>query len=442
MSAGPTTSATVRVLGPLAPDFAWDGTRLYGDLGPGGPVPLGLRGAAASVRPGDAGRWRLLRDPLGLNKLFWSRDAAGAVVVAANPQRLVRAGHPFSAVRSLPRGCVVDLDPAGAEASHSLVPEGWFSPQDEAPQLEAIAAALRSSVSGYLAAVAAAHPGTRAYVCLSGGLDSSGIAALAREHFGDLVAVSFDLQRPGRRASEDRLAAERLCRDLDLPLLTATATQDDLLAHLDTVLVEGIDWRDFNVHAALVNAVLAVAIEESAARDGVRPLVLTGDLANEFLADYHPERYRDTTYYALPRLQADVLRASLVRGLDTSHREVGVFGAWGLPVVQPYAAAVDAYLALPTAFLAQEGHKQHLCRSAFGTLLPGYIYDRPKTRAQVGDPEVGGVLAACVDNGVDGAWLRQRFAALHGVDDPRDLDRFMRAGVYRSAVPTLTELPL
>jgi len=163
--------------------------------------------------------------------------------------------------------------------------------------------------------------------------------------------------------------AERLCHDLGIPLLKATVRPERLLDHLDTVLVEGIDWRDFNVHAGLVNAVLAEAVAATKARE---PIVFTGDLANEFLADYHEEKYQGETYYRLPRLSPGALRASLVRGLDTSNREVGVFAAWGLPIVQPYAVAVDAYLDLPNSFLRLPDAKQQLCRSVFGDLVPSF----------------------------------------------------------------------
>jgi hypothetical protein len=54
---------------------------------------------------------------------------------------------------------------------------------------------IREALDGYLAAIAAAGPGARAFVCLSGGLDSSGIAALGREHFTGVLGVSFDLAR-------------------------------------------------------------------------------------------------------------------------------------------------------------------------------------------------------------------------------------------------------
>lgn len=422
--------SAVRVIGELDRNFAWDGSTLYD----GGEPPAQLRGAAAAVEPAGPHRWRVVRDPLGLNKLFWARCEDGAIEFAARPIRLIEQGHPLEDIRAFPCGAVLDLNSSEREAAQYSI-----AANDEGePDVGAIAAEIRAKLDGYLAALAAAYPAARVFVCLSGGLDSSGIAVLAREHFSDVVAVSFDLRARGRQASEDRATAIRLARELGMSLLEATATRDELFAHLDTVLVEGIDWRDFNVHAALVNAVLAEAIAAALPDSSQAPsvLVLTGDLANEFLADYHPERYRGSTYYALPRLQPAALRASLVRGLDSCHREIGVFAAWKLPVVQPYAAAVDAYMALPGDFIALEDRKEQLCRAVFGKLLPDYILSRPKVRAQAGSPSLGGgVLAACVDRGIDSLWLRRRFAELHRAADVRVLDRFIRAGRYRGALP-------
>lgn len=430
---------SVRLLGRLEPDFAWDGERLLGepDFVPGTDRLADLRGAASSAAAGASGAWRLLRDPLGINKLFWASDAEKNILVAARPHLLVEAGVRFEEVRAIPAGSVVDLEKGVAPEEHSLVPECWFASRKPA-RMEAgvLATRIRAKLDGYLSALAAAHPRSEVFVCLSGGLDSTGIAVLMREHFRNVVAVSFDLRRPGGRASEDRRVAERLAGDLGIPLLEADATEDLLFEMIDTVLLEGVDWRDFNVHAALVNAVLGRAIS-GAAMD--RPaMVFTGDLANEFLADYEPERYGGLTHYRLPRLSPASIRNHLVRGLDTSHREAGVFSAWDLPVVQPYAVAVDEYLKLSEDFLRLEDRKQRLNRMAFGDLIPDYIFSRGKVRAQVGDPDAGGgVLAACVDRGFDGEWLRRRFAALHGVSDLSALDKFIRAGRYLAAAPSL-----
>ena len=163
--------------------------------------------------------------------------------------------------------------------------------------------------------------------------------------------------------------------------------------------------------------------------------MFTGDLANEFLIDYQPEDYRGITYYRLPRLDPLTLRASLIRGLDTSHREVGIFASHDLSVVQPYAVAVDAYVSLPADFLALDDRKQQLSRAIFGTRLPGYVYERPKVRAQIGSSDGGGVLGVCIDRGIDQEWLMKRFAQLHetSVDE---LARFLRGGVYRTGIPS------
>jgi asparagine synthetase B (glutamine-hydrolysing) len=430
----------LRLLSRLDPNFAWDGSRIYhpSDFRPELGPPDILRGAAASVESGPSGAWRLLRDPLGINKLFWVEDGDGSVVLSARPYLLVEAGHRFEEVRSVPSGSVVDLLPGNPSAEErSLVPDSWFAPRKGPDvEVEVLAGRIRDTLDRYLHALATAYPRAQAFVCLSGGLDSTGIAALVREHFLDAVAISFDLRRPGSRASEDRRMAQRLADDLGLPLLEADATEDEIFEMLDTVLLEGIDWRDFNVHAGLVNAVLARTIYDAATDR--RVLVFTGDLANEFLADYEPEEYRDATYYRLPRLRPAVLRDSLVRGLDTSHREIGVFAAWSLPVVQPYAVAVDDYLMLGNDFLRSADRKGRLCRGIFRDLVPDYVYSRPKARAQVGNENTGGgVLAACVDQGFDGDWLRRRFATLHGVTDPTALDKFIRAGRYSAAVPPL-----
>jgi asparagine synthetase B (glutamine-hydrolysing) len=428
----------IRQLGALDPNFAWDGTRLCddADLAREG-LAARLRGSATFVgRAGPSGRWRILRDPLGINKLFWVIDDRGTAVLAARPRTLVDEGHPLRDIRAIPRGSVTELDPIEAEtAEHSLVPRAWAEPSADR-DIERAGRRIRATLDRYLHALASKHRSAQAFVCLSGGLDSSGVAALVRAHFPDAVAVSFDLERRGSR-SDDRTVAARLARELGMPLLEATVSAEELLAPLDTVLVEGIDWRDFNVHAGLVNAALAAAIAEAAPSTGA--LVFTGDLANEFLVDYQPERYRGATYYELPRLQPSALRTSLVRGLDACHREVGVFGAWGLPVVQPYAVAVDFYLALAEDFLRVPDRKARLCRAIFGELLPSYVYSRPKARAQVGSTAVeGSVLGLCVDRGIDANRLRTRFAQLHGVDEPADLGRFIRAGRYRASASVLS----
>jgi asparagine synthetase B (glutamine-hydrolysing) len=426
----------VTFLGAPDPVLAWTGTGVYAtdDVTAGVPPPARLDGPAAAAQPLDGGGVRLFRDRLGLGKLFWARDGEGALVLAARPAELVRAGHALDQIMSLPRGRMVELDAGDRPVAEAAIgPAGPRRTQEAS--LAETGAEICATLDSYLAAVASTFPGRRACICLSGGLDSSTIAVLARRHFPALTAVSFDLARPGRRESEDRAGARRLAADLDIPVIEATVMVEKLLSYLDLVLVAGIDWRDFNVHCGLVNATLAEAIVEAGADEGVPPLVITGDLPNELVVDYHTETYRGASYYKLPRLEPAALRMILVNGLDTCHREIGVFGAFGLTVAQPYAACVDAYLGLPADFLKVEDRKERLVREIVGAALPDYIYRRSKVRAQIGDLHDGGTLAACIDHGIDAAWLRRRFAELHAVRDEQALDRFIRAGRYRAAIP-------
>jgi asparagine synthetase B (glutamine-hydrolysing) len=427
----------IHVVGGLDANFAWDGERVYEarDFGPGVRVPVELRGAAVSVASGSPSSWRIVRDPLGINKLFWAPTPEGPTL-AARPKRLVDQGCAFDAIRAIPRGSVIDLSEGSAESRvHRINP---VAKEAEQSSLAELGATIRSVLDRYLVAVAEANKGAHFFVCLSGGLDSSGIAALARDRFPGMTAVSFDLERK-RGESEDRRVARRLARDLDLPLMCVTASPTSLLEKLDVVLGEGIDWRDFNVHTGLVNGAIAEAIGASGSTN-TRKIVLTGDLANELLADYGEEHYRGKTYYELPRMSQPALRDALVRGLDTSNREVGVFAAWGTEVVQPYAAVADLYLSLPASILDSTKAKQKVARAVFGDLLPEYVYGRAKVRAQVGSSQQDhGVLGLCIDNHIDAQYLHNRFAYIHRVTGAA-LNRFIRGGTYRSEVPGLPQV--
>jgi asparagine synthetase B (glutamine-hydrolysing) len=424
----------VRIEGELDPTNAWDGNRSYGE------TPLtrepdalaDLRGGAAWVVGDDLHGWQVLRDPLGINKLFWARDGDGSVVFASRPRRLVDAGMRFEEVRAIPPGTVAQIRSIDQPTVRSIIPDAWFSTDRPAAEgVEVVGSRIRRTLIRFLEAVRSSFGGHRVFVCLSGGLDSSGIAALAREIFPDTVAVSFDLKRTSGGPSDDRLAGERVATDLGLQCLDVTVTEDELLGRLDSVLIEGIDWRDFNVHAGLVNAALADGIADIDATS----IVLTGDLANEFLVDYEPEWYAGSEHYRLPRLRPGALRTSLVRGLDTSNRELGIFAARGLRLLQPYAVAADAFLSLAEDVLDRPGRKQALGRVVFGAAVPDHVYSRHKVRAQVGSATGGGVLGLCLDRGIDAVWLQRRFCELHGIEDPAELDRFMRAGRYRAGIP-------
>ncbi len=415
--------------GPVS-DFTWQDGRF---------APVGVSAARLERIGGLWGQFALhtrddradvlVRDRLGVNKLFFTVTAAGDVESSNYLADLLWRGHQLRDIWSVPAGHMVRIAPRTGE--YKLVPHtvlAYDAPR-EAP-LDALVDGIRRALTFTFERLAAALRGRRIFVNLSGGLDSTVVALLAREHFDAITAVTFamDDEQSGSDLSFARLVAEHA----RIPLEVVRASPDDVVALLDTVLVYGQDWRDFNVHCGLVNAAIGRGLRARLGEDAglQRPVLLTGDTMNELVADYSPVVYRNIEYYTLPKVPMDRLRRVLVAGLDAGDREVGIFNAFGFDVIQPYALAADALIAVPGAVLAAPRAKQELVRAVMGDRVPAAVYDRPKVRAQVGSTEGGGTLAVLADRGIDAIRLQQRFAELFGID-VRELQSLIRGGLYR-----------
>lgn len=378
----------------------------------------------------------LARDLLGVHKLFFAIDGDG--VESANYLvELLRAGHPLERIFSVPAGYCLRLHPG--ERRYELRRWGALEfgtctgERTRRSERARLAASIRSALESTFCMLAERYAGHPVYVTLSGGLDSTTIAALAREHFPRLCAVTFALREPREAGpGADLFFARRVATDLGIPHTEVLARPDEVLALLDEVLVYGQDYRDFNVHCGLVNAALGKALRARHPA-GPRPIVLSGDVMNELMADYSPVKYRGREYFGLPRLDRGLIRRFLVGGLDAGDREVGIFARRGVETVQPYALCAREYAALPADMIRASGAKAELVRAVMGTRIPPYVLARPKVRAQVAvEGEPGGTLALLVDRGFDQARLKARFARLLGLEAPavRDL---MRAGHHRFA---------
>jgi asparagine synthetase B (glutamine-hydrolysing) len=389
-----------------------------------------VAGRFAFAEPGGDGRVRLTRDPLGLNKLFYACHESRGVLAGNYVHDLVGAGAPFEAVYSVPAGSRVTLDPQ----RRTLTTERYFRLADFAPgeraEFDQRIARCREGLESTFAWLAERYAGARVVVCLSGGLDSSLIAATAARYFPGPMAYTYsylDREDPAG-PSADAQVARRTAAHLGLPFRMVEVGPSEVLDALPAALRYGQDFRDFNVHSAVVNVVLARAI--AADGDGRPTVVLTGDLMNELFADYAAVSYRGRAYYELPDLPADLLRMVLLKGMQAGDREVGVFHAAGLEVVQPYAFFFDALLGVPSGIA-----KQDVIAAIAGDALPAEVYTRPKARAQIGDGEVvRGILPLLLDSDRDDRWLAAAFRAEMRVSAPEGLGDFIRSGVYRCAV--------
>jgi asparagine synthetase B (glutamine-hydrolysing) len=395
-----------------------------------------LRGHFALHLKDTGGAHLLARDPLGVNKLFFAIGAGGQVDSSSYFLDLVGRGHAPGRIWSVPSGYLMRLLPG--QRKLTLEKYSTLSFADDGPAVESdlslYAGRIRARLDATFRTLASALAQRTVYVTLSGGLDSTTVAALAREHLGRFVGVTFFVrgQSAEAKTGTDVHYARLVAKAMGIPLELVEVSADALPGLVDEVLIGGQDFRDFNVHCGLVNAALAAAIADLPRPPGSgRPVVLTGDTMNELMADYTPVRYGPLEYYSLPDLGAGKLRRFLVSGLDTGDREVGIFARRGIDTIQPYALYPEVYTAIPGAFLEVEGAKQRLARLVMGDLIPSFIYDRPKVRAQVGGSrKVGGTLAALIDRGIDGPALERRFCEIYGFD-PAGLKRWMRAGVYR-----------
>ena len=417
-------------------NYCWSGDADHASLEPQAiraSSHVALHGRFACASADADGSVTLARDPLGLNKLFVAVHESGSLVAANYLVDLARHGVPFEAMYSVPAGHVVRYGP-----DRSNVEITRYAVDDASEQgggdVDDVARAIRRELEQWLSRLAVDAGDRPVAVCLSGGLDSGLIAAIARKYFRKLTAYTYSFAGPGTPLSEDAVYAERLARILDIPFRLVLATEDDLHAVVGDALCYGQDWRDFNVHCAIVNELVARAIRSDAEMTGEpSPLVLTGDLANEFLADYEPVAYGGQEYYKLPRLEPYELRRVLIRGLDSGDREVGIFNHHGLDVFQPYGLIVNQYQRLPREFIGGKQSKQELVRKIAGDLLPSFLFTRPKVRAQVGDSTAStGILPLLVQRGHGADWMRRAFCRLFDIETVSFLDRFIRGGRYRS----------
>jgi asparagine synthetase B (glutamine-hydrolysing) len=396
-----------------------------------------LQGRFACASTGSDGDVTLARDRLGLNKLFLAVHESGTVVAANYLCDLVGHGVPFEAIHSVPAGYVVRLVPREDRVEVSR----YGDPRDRAgsgpASVDDVASSMRVELEVWFARLARQFSHRRICICLSGWLDSALIAAFARKHFSDVTAYTYSFTGNGAAVSEDAIYAERLARALQIPFRLVPAGEDDLHAAVDDALCYGQDWRNFNVRCAIVNEIVARAIRRDAERaGGAPPLVLTGDLASEFLADYEPVPSDGEEYYRLPRMKPFDLRRILIRGLDSCDREVGVFNHHGLEVVQLYGLIVNQYHRLPRAFFGRKRAKQTLARKIAGDLLPGFLFNRQKVRVRLGDSTVQrGILPLLNQRGHGANWLRRGFCRVFRIEHTAVLDRFIRGGRYRSVRP-------
>jgi asparagine synthetase B (glutamine-hydrolysing) len=381
----------------------------------------------------------LARDPIGCNKLFFGHNSEGRLVVGSRVARVWRHGVALAEISSCPPGHVL-------EVSNNAVRDRGGSDMSNVPASASLCIAefaeqSRAILDQAFAWLASAFKGCRFVICLSGGLDSSIIAAFAALHLPDAVAASFtylsadDLRRAlsGPAAalltvSDDFRCAANVATALGLPLLPVLRAREAVAGAIGLSVRLCQDWRDFNVHCAVVNLFLAQEIR--AAFPGETVVVLTGDLMNEYVCDYREEKVGDTIYYKIPRISIDKCRKYFVRGLDAGDREIGVFSAYGLVCSQPFAALAEHYMRIPGSMLELPELKSQLNAPLLPEAVRPHV-NRVKTRAQVGGSDLG-TLGIFHQLGIGELQLRQEWRAQFPGESTQSCDELIQFGRYKT----------
>lgn len=230
-----------RIAGPLA-WIVWDGTRR---------------------------RLVAVRDRLGLEPLYWL-ERGGAVLVGGSVDAVVResgrrpsldlrsvaaqihgeAPPPgatiYEEVRAVEPGCALVVTPERVEVLRYWRIEP--RPLLELPDDDAYAEAFRSLFSS----VAAEYlPGGPVGITVSGGLDSTTLAATIRETSPETPLTAFCWQAPELPEADESALSEAVCRRLDLPRVAIRA---DLHWPLGTPLRPSPDGPFHNVYTDLWEA--------------------------------------------------------------------------------------------------------------------------------------------------------------------------------------------
>ncbi len=347
----------------------------------------------------------LCRDRIGLNKLFYHVAVdTGLVTVGHYLHDVARTTEDVNAVMSVPTGHYARLDKETGESQLSCYWDLSAIETDTHFNASRFSSELNRKLTNFFVQLDTHFPDCRFFVCLSGGLDSTIIATYARRYLGNATAVTFSY----KSLSDDYRAASSIASALEMPFRSVVLKRELNQETLDRVLLYCQDWRDFNVHCAWVNYHIAKHLRSELGSEPA--IVLTGDLMNEFVADYCAEEFDGTTYYRLPNVSRGRLRRFLVYGLDAGDREMGIFHHWGFILIQPFSVLAEDYLRVPPELLDSEDLKRNLNLPLVDDRAIVHLLPK-KTRAQVGSTD-GGTLGLFHESEIGQHDLKHRWNEL------------------------------
>jgi asparagine synthase (glutamine-hydrolysing) len=309
-------------------------------------------GRLAMAQP-ISGGFYFKRDPLGVAPLYYGRTPEGLLCFASEVKALIGIA---SVIQEMPPGS----ESNGVEAIFYFDVETNMpiaqSPGEIADELYFH---LNKAVEHTLAA-------GEAGVWLSGGLDSSVIAALARQHVPRLHTFTTGL--PG---AIDLEYAEDIARHVGAEHHELVVTPEELLAALPEVIFHLESFDAQVVRPSLMHYFVARLASDSV------PILLSGEGSDEIFAGYpylktiEPSRLADELEDITGRLHNTTLQR--VDRCTAAHGLIGL-----VPFLDP--EVVEYAFQIPAIYKLRGGVEKWILRQAVSDLLPGRALQRTKSK--------------------------------------------------------------
>ncbi len=321
----------------------------------------------------DKDFWMMARDPIGIMPLYYGHDQHGQLFVASEMKALMDV---CNQVHEFPPGHYWS---SNEDQPHRWYDRDWaqYSAVEKAvTDRDVLAEALEQSVIKHL------MTDVPYGVLLSGGLDSSIIAALAAKHA--TMRVEDHEQSPawwprlhsfaiGLEGSPDLLAAQTAADHIGTVHHGMTFTIQEGLDALDEVIYHLETYDVTSIRAATPMYLLARKIRAM----GIK-MVLSGEGANEIFGGYlyfhkapDPQAFHEETVRKIARLHSyDCLRANKA------------MAAWGVEARVPFLDKefLDVAMSINPAdkMITQGRIEKQILREAFCDMLPQSIAWRQK----------------------------------------------------------------
>lgn len=299
------------------------------------------------------GNLLLKRDPLGVAPLYYGWNADGSLCFASEVKGLINI---TSEIHELPPGHTFD-----GQKIHKYFDLTKLPPLTDSP--EQVAKDLRQRLE-IAVEKRAGHGPVGAW--LSGGLDSSLLAALARRHFQPLHTFTAGL--PG---APDVINAHLVAEYIKSKHHQLTVQARDLLAVLPEVIYHLESFDAWLVRSSILNYLVARLAS------GYVPAVFSGEGGDELFAGY--AYLKSLQPRQLPDELIDITARLHNTALQRVDRCAAAHGTLA-HVVFLDPEIVDYALRIPAEYKLRAGVEKWILRQAVADLLPTAIVERPKAK--------------------------------------------------------------